>query len=452
VQIAFAGFNELGRTNKLRPLDPGRVDANWELAAGTGTNERGRYAVHFHINGTIDDGLPSTVRGSVVTNAAGWGFVNHASFVHFVDNVAYGVRGAAFATEVGNEIGLFQGNLAAGTLGSGQGDDDRAALQDFGHRGDGFWFQGAGVRVLGNIAAGNQGSGFSYYTRGFRTATFVVEFSAANVIPEYRDVLGGDAAVPVDFVPIAAFDGNRAYACNTGLTVRYHLRNTPFAVSSRIANAQFWNNETGVALPYTENIALENVTVAHAWNRASLPIIGVSANSGTRNATYRNLQVSGYLQGVDVAMRGYAVVEGGRFQNVSDILVQLAHEAGRSVRIGGNPEFAPLPAGRPEFWRRKFVQLLAVLTPHHDSVEYAFLPQSAVADFGPYDEVSLLYGAQHPDAVPWPAPAPGVPAQYVGRTSRELRESFGRAIGGVLASGDARPLAGIGGLVEPARG
>ena len=37
-----------------------------------------------------------------------------------IGNVAYDVRGAAFATEVGDEIGGFYGNIAIGSTGSGQ--------------------------------------------------------------------------------------------------------------------------------------------------------------------------------------------------------------------------------------------------------------------------------------------------------------------------------------------
>ena len=75
--------------------------------------------------------------------------------------------GAAFATEVGDEIGGFYGNIAIGSTGSGQEANARETpFQDFGHQGDGFWFQGAGVAVIGNVSAGNQGHAFAYYTRG----------------------------------------------------------------------------------------------------------------------------------------------------------------------------------------------------------------------------------------------------------------------------------------------
>src|SRR5262249_26034664 len=155
VHIANAGFYKLGRTNKDVPLNDSVVDANWHLQPGSGTNQRARYSVHFHRTGFVEDGNPSTITGSVVSDSPGWGFVNHSSYVDMVDNFAYNVHGAGFATEVGNEIGSFVNNIAIGTVGSGDEAESRVFLQDFGHQGDGFWFQGTGVRVTGNVAAGN---------------------------------------------------------------------------------------------------------------------------------------------------------------------------------------------------------------------------------------------------------------------------------------------------------
>ena len=120
VHIANAGFYKLGRTDKSKPINDSVVDANWQLKPGTGTNQRARYSVHFHRTGFVDDGNPSTISGSVVVDSPGWGFVNHSSYVDMTNNVAYDVHGAAFATEVGDEIGSFVDNIAIGSDGSGE--------------------------------------------------------------------------------------------------------------------------------------------------------------------------------------------------------------------------------------------------------------------------------------------------------------------------------------------
>lgn len=172
VNIQYAGFYGLGRSNKSLPVDDPLVDEFGNLIAGTGSNPRGRYSAHFHRNGINNDDNPAVVHGSVVVDSMGWGFVNHSSFVDFTSNVAYDVDGAAFVTEAGDEIGVFDGNLAIHSIGGGprklENGIDREDLQDFGHGGDGYWFQGAGFSVTNNIASGQVGNGFVFFTRGLQ--------------------------------------------------------------------------------------------------------------------------------------------------------------------------------------------------------------------------------------------------------------------------------------------
>ena len=111
----------------------------------------------------------------------GWGYVNHSGYVDFVDNVAYNVNGAAFVTEVGDEIGSFRRNLAIGSTGSGYAMESRLEIQDFGHQGDGFWFQGSGISVTDNVAAGNEGNGFVFFSRGLIEGGVTKQFVSANL-------------------------------------------------------------------------------------------------------------------------------------------------------------------------------------------------------------------------------------------------------------------------------
>lgn len=53
--------------------------------AGPRTNIRARYSIHFHRNGINRETPPSLVRGSVVFDNPGWGYVNHSSYVDFID-------------------------------------------------------------------------------------------------------------------------------------------------------------------------------------------------------------------------------------------------------------------------------------------------------------------------------------------------------------------------------
>jgi hypothetical protein len=180
-----------------------------------------------------------------------------------------------------------------------------------------------------------------------------------------------------------------------------------------------------------------------------LPVIGVAANPITRSITYRNLTIAGYLQGLDVALRGQSVVDGGRFQNAYDIVVRTAHEANRSVLITGDPAFLPLPSNRSETRLKTNVTLLPILGAHHESVAHVFLPQSTTLDFGPYAQVRLLYEAQRSDFVPWPEPADGVPTEYVGLSNQALWDRFGVALAGKLAPPNVSTLPLIRALAEP---
>jgi hypothetical protein len=221
VELHNAGFYDLGRTDKRTPIDDPRLDRDGSLIADTGHNPRGRYAVHFHRTGVDGRSTPIPVLGNAVVNSPGWGFVNHSSHIDFADNVAYNVVGTAFVTEAGDEIGSFRRNLAIRAIGSGEFASDRASIQDFGHEGDGFWFQGGGVVVEDNIAVSNRMAGFFYFLDGLtQDGLGKTRYRSAN-LPNPAWARGRET-VPVGAVPIRCFRGNVAFACGTGYIVRFH--------------------------------------------------------------------------------------------------------------------------------------------------------------------------------------------------------------------------------------
>ncbi len=125
VDVNYAGFYQLGRTNKLVPLNPVKLDADGHVVAGSGTNQVGRYSVHFHRNGVTPTGTPARINGSSVVDSPGWGYTHHDSWVNITDSVSHNVSGAAFTTETGNEIGTWRNNLSIRTIGSDDGSSDR---------------------------------------------------------------------------------------------------------------------------------------------------------------------------------------------------------------------------------------------------------------------------------------------------------------------------------------
>jgi hypothetical protein len=434
VHIMNAGFYRLGRTDKFTPLNDAVVDANWTLVAGTGINPRARYPVHFHRNGLVDDGNPSVIGGSVVLDAPGWGFVNHSSYVEMTDNVAFNVRGASFATEVGDEIGSFRNNIAIGTTDSGDPINSRQSVQDFGHNGDGFWFQGPGVYVTGNIAAGNEGAAFRLFSRGLIENGVSVPFVAAN-LPD-PSITGGAETIDVQFVPMFEFSNNIGYSSKEGLAIRYHLRDATHGETGTFKDSVFWGNTIGIDLSYSHHTVLRNLTVYTVPNLAAK--VGIVINTVTRDIVFENLTVSGYNRGITIPTSGYSVVNGGSFNNTEeDIAIFTGASNDRYVLLTGFQ-------GTPR------ILLEHSLAPVDGSINHVFLQDTIVANYGALVNRRLYYAIQLPSAVPFPVPSLGVPSNYVGKSSQQLFNLYGGiAIGGQLAPAGVTTIPSIEGLVGP---
>jgi Ca2+-binding RTX toxin-like protein len=434
VDIAYAGFSKLGRTDKLKVVNDATVGTDWRLKSGTGTNPRGRYAVHFHRNGLTNDGQPSVIKGSAVVDSPGWGFVNHSSYVDMTENVAYNVRGAAFATEVGDEIGGFYRNLAVGSTGSSEESNAREDRQDFGHQGDGFWFQGGGVDVVGNISAGNQGHAFAYYTRGLIENGTRGQFLSANLANPA--IANGAPTIPVGLVPVTNFSGNVGYASAVGLLVRYHLEGATHGQPSVFQNSQFWNNPLGVGLDYTQHSVLRNLTILRTPDGKQT--FGVRGNLIQSSIGYENLTVTGYHTGIELPRWGQNVVSGGTFNNTAhDILMPTAVWQDRTVLVTGL-------TGTPK------VTLLDDVRPIPDNNTFLyFINDRVVLNFGPLVSKQVYYWRQAADAVPFPTKRPDVPAQYVGLTNQQLWDRFGKALGGEIAPANYYTLPYIAGALIP---
>jgi len=424
VDINYAGFYRLGRTDKLTPVNDPVVNANWNLAAGTGTNPRGRYAVHFHRTGSVNDGNPSVIRGSAVSDSASWGFVNHSSYVDISDNVAYNTTGAGFVTEAGDEIGNFTRNIVIGTVGSGEQTESRIYLQDFGHQGDGFWFQGAGITVNQNVSAGNDGSAYIFYTRALVENGKPREYLSAN-LPN-PEIAGGAATMNVQHVPIIQFQQNIGYASAVGLTVEYHLRDATHGQTGTFRDSQFWNNTEGVSLPYVHNTILQNLVVMHSIG--AFPFQGVHANAVTRDIQYNNLVVVGYHGGIELPAGGNNVVNGGYFDNLYNFVIPTASQPGRTNLITGAIRFGTLSG---------VGQIQVYMQPYFDQFEnqyaYVFANDATTLNYGPYVNKRVYYLQQAPLSIPFPQAIGNIPGAYIGKTAQFLWNTYGVAVAGGLA-------------------
>ncbi|MEM7219265.1 MAG: G8 domain-containing protein [Pseudomonadota bacterium] len=383
--IQNARFTELGRTDKTVPLDDfdfrfpddGSGDdapATARVTALSGVNIRGRYAIHFHQIGTDPSSAPALVQGSVVFNGPGWGFVNHSSHVNFVDNVAYGLQGAGFYTEAGDEIGSMQGNIAIRSVNRAFTTDERGAIDpdlranrmDYGNDGDGYWLTGNRVSMIDNVASGASAHGIIYWTDGVmevsgddtatRVSVAVSSLPNGNLIPNRQ-------SVPVWWAPLAESSGNVSYGSTIGFRARYiHADNylgregasdfhrTPPQAYVETLTPTFndlivWGNRDGVLLNYDERVSLVGARIVGFGKDQSVfrendgtAKTGVGLDIGTDAThgpgTIANVTIEGFGAGFVTPVNGRWTVRDASIQeNDMDLFVPEPESGDTQVRF-----------------------------------------------------------------------------------------------------------------------
>ena len=168
VDLRYAAFNNLGRT-KNGAIDSTLFDTNGR-AQRIGTNQLGRYAIHFHHTfgpkTTPLNGHQFTLIGNAVEGAPKWGITVHRSHYGLIqDNVVYDTHGAGIATEDGSEsFNVFAHNFSvqsAGRRDSLLGGGYGGSAKGLGVEGAGFWFRGPNNYVRDNVAASATTYGFA---------------------------------------------------------------------------------------------------------------------------------------------------------------------------------------------------------------------------------------------------------------------------------------------------
>ncbi|MEO1388023.1 MAG: G8 domain-containing protein [Cyanobacteria bacterium J06634_6] len=309
VDIRYAEFKDLGRTDKTKPLDnfkltsgdfPKRVlDHNGDPIPGERTNIPGRYAAHIHRVGT--DGNPAVLVGNVVDGSPGWGFVVHDSSAILEENVAYDISGGAFVTESGNETGAFRNNISIKT---GPGISDYNEKQgvgnhDFARTGIGFWFQGRLVENEGNVAAGSRKAGMFYFHRGADLiGPDINTLPTPGLIKDFES--GSESSIPVDNPPIQGFKDNEVFASGAGLHVVKNFPKQGNDLRSVLDGFKGWEVERGTALEYTSHYTLKDFDLigsesARAWNNQ-----GLFLQKNSQEIVFDNMSIDGFEKGVAV--------------------------------------------------------------------------------------------------------------------------------------------------------
>ncbi len=304
VDVRYAEFHELGRTDKSKLLDDfvteddrfhKRVlDDDGNPIPGDRTNIRGRYALHLHRTGVNGDETPAVLVGNSVDGSPGWGIVQHDSYAVLENNLSYNVTGAGFVSETGNEIGAWRNNISIRNEG-GRKENEKSGVnnQDLGFAGHGFWLQGRLVENQDNVAAGNRGSGIFYFHRGIDQ----LKVDADNLPLE--DWAKGQDQVGVDTPPITGFENNEVFASGNGLKVIKNFQSQEHDGRTLLDGFTAWEVAEGTELQYTAHYTLKDFTliggetVKRDWVND-----GMHLAQNTEDIVFDTLRTEGFERGI----------------------------------------------------------------------------------------------------------------------------------------------------------
>ena len=333
--IGYCTLKDLGRSRADIHISDPRKDAAGTVIPESVSNIRGRYSLHFH---KIDPKISHIVQGVSVWGGKKWGITNHGSNVEVTDCFSFDVDGAHFATENGVEFGCFKNCLAVRARGPGRGTirqfgfsgedlmgrvKEFAALyapvgKDWGIWGYGFWMQSPMITVEDNVAFGCNREAFAWTSAPMGTdwQNLPAQFPLETLPAAYQVLLNKDkfgklrTRVPIDVVPVHA-KRNQAFGCAEGLGV--YFIEARAAGGSSMKDSQLYN--CGVPFyVYSPNDGwlFENCKAKFHPDLITtyLPNAGNIHYSGTRNVTFKNVQVVNYAQGINPPNHGRTILEG----------------------------------------------------------------------------------------------------------------------------------------------
>jgi len=433
------------------------------VVARTGLDARGRYAVHFHhdmaMDGMTGPLMPDTINDSAVVDSPGWGIVNHSSDVNVTNNVVFNATGAGFVTEAGDEIGTFDHNIAIHSQGSIGGITARQQFQDFGFQGDGFWFQGGNITVTNNIATGQRASGFVFFPVGlvqklpvsvgtdgklvFQEVTTQIPASALTWAPWAPSdpttmVADGD-------VPLKQFSNNVSFANHDGFESWFSLLDVKDPRVTDIIDSLkvYESSNDGVFTPYSHNVVFNNVVLLGNVNN---PIsYGFFGNGVTANVTYNHVDVRGFSIGINAPGAGTNFIVSGTFQDVQAIYISTAVGRDRVVHIADGPvtgdkvTFLDLSPGALGNNTQFDIYLQSNFKPEGHDITTLFNPDVITLGTVDFKGQQLYYDEQAANFVPFPAATAQsyIPAALEDMTNSKIFNTYGLAIGGIVAPSDA---------------
>jgi hypothetical protein len=308
VAVQFAEFRDLGRTNKSISIDDVLIEpiSNQQIkfTAGTGSNVRGRYALHLHKTGIDGQRSPIVVRGNAVVGGPGWGYVNHQSNVEFYDNVAFDVPGAAFVEEDGTGIGSFRGNIAIGSRGTGrlQPFNDDGDLRDMGFAGHGFFFRGNATIAEDNVVFSAAHSGFAWSNKG-EERVIVNELAIPADSLLYPEIALGGKSLDWQSVPTKFFRRNMVASSGSGIQAGFWMQpaSTKHDGRNEIRDFTAWNltGQEGTRIHYTRALTWINARIYRDPSLATRGQVGILADvNASGDHVFDNVKVVGFETGL----------------------------------------------------------------------------------------------------------------------------------------------------------
>jgi hypothetical protein len=453
--IANAAFVNLGRTDKSVHLNNGTFDQNTGIGT-PGTNQVGRYALHLHrcmwINVTDNDPM-IPVLNCYQTNSPGWGFDNHSSNVNFDSNCCVNNFGACIVNEAGNEIGLYNNNVAARAVGVANGAFlEGSRLNDFGFGGDGFWLQSPGCSMSNNIAFNCQ-TGYFWYNIGLNEGGTLGVCQFWTAYTRYPQDFPGVPLLDPEAVSMPLFYKNQAAWCSgNSATISYHQ-----------------NLGVPIPRPYT---VIDTLI-------ADLAPTNLNMNGDSSRITFQNCTCKGDNSTGSVNMRAGAYADGIKLLNMHmencKTCVMLPGETVNLVQGGyyDAPTAFLIPRQSGNRYSNRFLQFTGtitfggtVTTQYNLNTTgvfsaYGFALSYGVRSFFPPDNIlypdgrQLYWPEQVAAAVPFasgiglPVGPTGIPPQLIGMTTQQIWNSYGIAVGGSVAPPGAVPIPGTDGLAGP---
>ncbi|MEX2113120.1 MAG: G8 domain-containing protein [Pirellulales bacterium] len=478
VDIEYARFQDLGRTNALRDLDNTTVDAQGRVTH-IGTNQIGRYAVHLHHligpENPTNTGYQFEFVGNTVDGSLKWGVAIHGASYGLVDkNVVYDAQGAGIVTEDGSEVyNTISNNITIRMVGTRENAKADSSVGDFGRAGSGFWFRRGGNTIEGNVAADSSYAGFvidSYFNTG------------ELVFPLFRGAMpehDGQGYTSLLSPPTLATN-NEVYGLSTyGLWAAYTSGNNllPNQPLTAFVDLRLWHIfSAGVLMYHTGNVTFAKLTIIGDWSaqdRDNTGSIGMRLSTYEnrdlviRDARIENLWIGIMAPRADASNLGHGrptLIENARLKNYVNIYVSPTWS-------DSSGEGTTLVVRNVKFDMRTDVPY----GPHNSAVTFppaniymalqdkqADVTEPSVVKVYSYNKVAgddfqVFYKEQAPGAI---VPRTDLEAltnnvnvrigsPRSGLTNTQNWSQFGIAVAGAVAPANASKRAGIEGLVAP---